>query len=77
MQAVDKVTLTINRGEAVGLVGESGSGKTTVGRCLLRLIDPTSGHILFDGANVTAMSAGELRRLRSKVQIVFQDPSTA
>lgn len=74
VQAVDKVTLTINRGEAVGLVGESGSGKTTVGRCLLRLIDPTSGHILFDSANVTAMTAAELRKLRAKVQIVFQDP---
>ncbi len=74
VQAVDRVTLTINRGEAVGLVGESGSGKTTVGRCLLRLIDPTSGHIFFDGANVTAMTAADLRKLRAKVQIVFQDP---
>ncbi len=68
VQAVDKVTLTISKGEAVGLVGESGSGKTTVGRCLLRLIDPTSGHILFDGTDITALNG------RRPAQTAFENP---
>lgn len=74
VQAVDKVTLTIGKGEAVGLVGESGSGKTTVGRCLLQLVPPTAGRIAFAGADITALPAAEMRRLREKMQIVFQDP---
>lgn len=74
VQAVDRVTLTIRKGEAVGLVGESGSGKTTVGRCLVRLLDLTSGSILFDGADLARESAAALRKVRSRVQIVFQDP---
>ena len=74
VQAVDRVTLTIGRGETLGLVGESGSGKTTVGRALLRLIEPTSGRVLFDGQDVTAAGAGALRRLRPRMQVVFQDP---
>jgi oligopeptide/dipeptide ABC transporter ATP-binding protein len=74
VQAVDKVTLSIGKGEAVGLVGESGSGKTTVGRCLMRLIPPTAGRILFDGTDITSLPASEMRRARSRMQIVFQDP---
>jgi oligopeptide/dipeptide ABC transporter ATP-binding protein len=74
VQAVDKVSLTIGRAEAVGLVGESGSGKTTVGRCLLRLVDATSGKINFDGTDITALPPADMRKIRSRMQIVFQDP---
>jgi peptide/nickel transport system ATP-binding protein len=74
VHAVDRVTLSIGRGETLGLVGESGSGKTTVGRALLRLIDPSGGRILFDGTDVTAADAAALRRLRPRMQVVFQDP---
>ncbi|MCX7301269.1 MAG: ABC transporter ATP-binding protein [Rhodobacterales bacterium] len=74
VQAVDKVSLSIGRAEAVGLVGESGSGKTTVGRCLLRLVDATSGQITFDGTDITALLPADMRKIRSRMQIVFQDP---
>ncbi len=74
VHAVQDVTFDIERGETFGLVGESGSGKTTTGRCILRLIEPTSGEILFDGRNVLAFSREELRRARREMQIVFQDP---
>jgi len=72
--AVDDVSFSIDEGETFGLVGESGSGKTTTGRCLLRLIEPTSGGVMFGGANVLTMSAPELRAARRQMQIVFQDP---
>jgi peptide/nickel transport system ATP-binding protein len=72
--AVDDVSFAIEEGETFGLVGESGSGKTTTGRCLLRLIEPTSGGVRFAGEDVLALSAGELRRARRRMQIVFQDP---
>ena len=72
--ALKDVSLSINAGESFGLVGESGSGKTTLTRCILRLEEITSGSIYFDGADLTKMSAPEVRALRSQIQIVFQDP---
>ena len=74
VQAVDDVSFTIEKGETFGLVGESGSGKTTTGRCILRLIEPTSGEVIFDGRDVLKLSRGDLRRARRDMQIVFQDP---
>src|SRR5436309_2874783 len=72
--AVDDVSFTIEEGETFGLVGESGSGKTTTGRCLLRLIEPTSGDVRFRGENLLALSRSRLRAARRQMQIVFQDP---
>ena len=74
VRAVDGVTLHVRRGQTVGLVGESGSGKTTAGRAILRLIEPTAGEAYFDGRDLFAMEADELRQLRRRAQIVFQDP---
>jgi oligopeptide/dipeptide ABC transporter ATP-binding protein len=74
VRAVDEVSLNIQRGEVIGLVGESGSGKTTLGKAILRLVPLTGGQIIYNGQDITQVNSAELRRLRSRMQMIFQDP---
>ncbi len=74
VQAVDGVSFTIKRGETLGLVGESGCGKTTVGLTLLRLIEPTGGQVMFNGVNVFDLNRSQMKQMRRKIQLIFQDP---
>ena len=74
VQAVDDVTFHLKQGETLGLVGESGCGKTTVGRSILRLMEPTAGEVMFEGKNVLTLTPRELRKTRRRMQIIFQDP---
>ena len=74
VKAVDDVSFDINRGEVLGLVGESGSGKSTIGRSILRLVPVTSGQVNFDGTDLTALQGGELKAMRRRMQMIFQDP---
>ncbi len=74
LHAVDDVTFSIAKGETLGLVGESGCGKSTLGRTILRLIEPSGGDILFEGKSIAGMNKKEMREMRKKMQIIFQDP---
>ena len=74
IKAVDDISFSVRRGETMGLVGESGCGKTTTGRCILQLTRPTSGTINFEGANLMELNPGDLREMRKKLQVIFQDP---
>jgi oligopeptide/dipeptide ABC transporter ATP-binding protein len=74
IKAVDGVSFSIRRGETLGLVGESGCGKTTTGRCILQLERPTSGEIIFEGRDLATLTGGELRKVRRRLQVIFQDP---
>lgn len=74
LHAVDNVSFTIDKGRTLGMVGESGCGKSTTGRAILRLIEPTAGNVLFDNIDVRSLNAAKLRRMRTRMQIVFQDP---
>ena len=77
LKAVDGVDMYINKGETLGVVGESGCGKTTLGRLILRLLEPTAGEVIYDGKNLSVFSRKQLREYRKRLQIIFQDPYTS
>lgn len=76
-KAVDDVSFSVPRGKTLGLVGESGSGKTTIGKCAIRLVEPTAGEILFDGDDLMQLSGGDLRRKRTDMQMIYQSPAAS
>ena len=76
-RAVDDVSFVLQEGKTLGLVGESGSGKTTIGRCILRLLEPTAGQILYEGQDITHLKQRDLRRLRSEIQMIYQAPAAS
>ena len=76
-RAVDDVSFALQEGKTLGLVGESGSGKTTIGKCILRLLEPTAGQILYDGQDITHLKQRDLRRLRSEIQMIYQAPAAS
>ena len=77
LHAVDHVNLSIKKGEALGVVGESGCGKSTLGRTILRLLEPTSGSVLYNGDDIVKYSPQKMKEMRKKMQIIFQDPFTS
>ena len=74
LHAVDDVSFTIEKGKTLGIVGESGCGKSTTGRCIMRLIEPTSGQVIFDGVDLASLNSRQMRKARKDIQIIFQDP---
>ena len=76
-RAVENVSFSIKRGQTFGLVGESGSGKTTIGKCILRLIEPTAGQVVYDGVDLTTLSGNDMRRQRSNIQMIYQAPAAS
>ncbi|MCY3834443.1 MAG: ABC transporter ATP-binding protein, partial [Chloroflexi bacterium] len=76
-RAVDGVSFVLQEGKTLGLVGESGSGKTTIGKCVLRLMEPSAGRILYDGQDITHLRQRDLRRLRSEIQMIYQAPAAS
>ena len=77
LRILNNISIHIARGETVGIVGESGSGKTSLGRTILRLYEPSSGHIAFDGTDITHLSPAEMKPLRRRMQLIFQDPQSS